>query len=273
MAICDDLLLCNFPKCRVKLSSRAWVTACSHIFCDQHGSGEFNRSPSVCPACNSTLSSKLDIVRTELSPSEEHKALMLAGLRPEIILDICSRALTFWTYQVYQERLYQEYTYSQAEGHLKQVEKLYAHQVQSKDSELVAMKGEVNSLKKLLEEYKRKYSEISEKLMERNRQYNKLQGMYDGLRLRNIAVANREGTTGRERGQQDLSGSFEFTIGNTFQVAKTPPLRSSDGDFHTQSFFCTSPYDEARNTTQGSPGMRADRLNMASSKGFRVMRM
>lgn len=93
------------------------------------------------------------------------------------------------------------------------MEKLYAHQVQSKDSELVAMKGEVNSLKKILEEYKRKYSELSEKLMERNRQYNKLQGMYDGLRLRNIAVANREASISRERSQQDQAG-FGFTIGN-----------------------------------------------------------
>ncbi|XP_040276212.1 E3 ubiquitin-protein ligase CCNB1IP1 [Bufo bufo] len=273
MAVCDDLLLCNFPKCRAKLSGRAWVTACSHIFCDQHGSGEFSRSPTICPACSSTLSSKLDIVRTELNPAEEHKAMMLAGLRPETVLDICSRALAFWTYQVYQERLYQEYNYSQAEGHLKHVEKLYAHEVQSKESELVAMKGEVNSLKKILEEYKRKYSELSEKLMERNRQYNKLQGMYDGLRLRNVAVTNREASTRRERAHQDQSGPFGFTTGNMFHTEKTPPLRSSDGDFHAQTFFCTSPRDDAGNTAHGSPGMRADRLNLASSRAFKVMRM
>ncbi|XP_040209382.1 E3 ubiquitin-protein ligase CCNB1IP1 [Rana temporaria] len=267
MSVCDDLLLCNFPKCRVKLSGRAWVTACSHIFCDQHGSGEFSRSPAVCPACNSTLSSKLDIVRTELSPSEEHKAMMLSGLRPEIVLDICSRALAFWTYQIYQERLYQEYSYSKAEGHLKQVEKLYTHQIQSKDAEMSAMKGEVNSLKKILEEYKRKYSELSEKLMERNRQYNKLQGMYDGLRLRNMAVANREASSNGERAQPDLF------MGNKFPGARTPPLRSCDADFRTQTFFCTSPFDDSGNTAFGSPGNRADPQNMASSRAFKVIRM
>lgn len=100
MSLCEDMLLCNYRKCRIRLSGYAWVTACSHIFCDQHGSGEFSRSPAVCPACNSTLSGKLDIVRTELSPSEEYKAMVLAGLRPEIVLDISSRALAFWTYQV-----------------------------------------------------------------------------------------------------------------------------------------------------------------------------
>lgn len=100
MSLCDDTLLCNFPKCRTKLNGFAWVTACSHVFCDQHGSGEFSRSPAICPACSSALSGKLDIVRTELSPSEEYKAMVLAGLRPDIILDICARALSFWSYQV-----------------------------------------------------------------------------------------------------------------------------------------------------------------------------
>uniref|UniRef100_A0A665V724 Cyclin B1 interacting protein 1 n=1 Tax=Echeneis naucrates TaxID=173247 RepID=A0A665V724_ECHNA len=100
MSLCDDTLLCNFPKCRTKLSGFAWITACSHVFCDQHGSGEFSRSPAICPACSSALSGKLDIVRTELSPSEEYKAMVLAGLRPDIVLDISARALAFWSYQV-----------------------------------------------------------------------------------------------------------------------------------------------------------------------------
>lgn len=101
MSLCEDFLLCNFPKCRSKLNGFAWVTACSHAFCDQHGSGEFSHSPAICPACSSALSGKLDIVRTELAPSEEYKAMVLAGLRPEIVLDISARALAFWTYQVF----------------------------------------------------------------------------------------------------------------------------------------------------------------------------
>lgn len=100
MPLCDDTLLCNFPKCRTKLCGFAWVTACSHVFCDQHGSAEFSRSPAICPACSSALSGKLDIVRTELSPSEEYKAMVLAGLRPDVVLDISARALAFWSYQV-----------------------------------------------------------------------------------------------------------------------------------------------------------------------------
>lgn len=43
-----------------------------------------------------------------------------------------------------------------------------------------------------MEDYKRKYSEVSERLMERNRQYQKLQGLYDSLRLRNMVVGMEE---------------------------------------------------------------------------------
>lgn len=43
-----------------------------------------------------------------------------------------------------------------------------------------------------MEDYKRKYSEVSERLMERNRQYQKLQGLYDSLRMRNMVVGINE---------------------------------------------------------------------------------
>lgn len=46
-----------------------------------------------------------------------------------------------------------------------------------------------------MEDYKRKYSEVSERLMERNRQYQKLQGLYDSLRLRNMVVGVGERDT------------------------------------------------------------------------------
>ncbi|TNN71958.1 E3 ubiquitin-protein ligase CCNB1IP1 [Liparis tanakae] len=149
MSLCDDTLLCNYPKCRAKLSGFAWVTACSHVFCDQHGSGEFSRSPAICPACSSALSGKLDIVRTELSPSEEYKAMVLAGLRPDVVLDISSRALAFWSYQVYQEHMYQEYSLSRAEVQLKQMDKVLTQQNQSRELELTGMRGEIASLKKV----------------------------------------------------------------------------------------------------------------------------
>ncbi|KAI5609889.1 E3 ubiquitin-protein ligase CCNB1IP1 [Silurus asotus] len=193
MSVCDYSLVCNFPKCRGRLSGFAWVTACSHIFCDRHGSGEFSRVPAICPACSSALSGKLDIVRTELSPSEQYKAMVLVGLRPETVLDISHRALAFWTYQVNQERLLMEYSLYRAEVQVGQMEKLMAQQNQSKEHELNAMREEIASLNKRLEEYKQKYSEVSELLVKRNRQYQKLQGLFETLRLRTLEASDKDG--------------------------------------------------------------------------------
>nr|XP_057922198.1 E3 ubiquitin-protein ligase CCNB1IP1 [Doryrhamphus excisus]XP_057922199.1 E3 ubiquitin-protein ligase CCNB1IP1 [Doryrhamphus excisus] len=188
MSFCDDTLLCNFAKCRVKLTTFAWVTACSHVFCDQHGSLEFNRSPTSCPACSSTLSGKMDILRTELSPSEHYKAMVLCGLRPDIVMDITSRALAFWNYQVHQERMYQEYSALRTEKQLQQMEKVLTQQNQTRQLELSSMKGEIASLKKMLEDFKRKNGDMSERLMEKSRQYQKLQGLYEQLRMRTMVV-------------------------------------------------------------------------------------
>ncbi|XP_010740027.2 E3 ubiquitin-protein ligase CCNB1IP1 [Larimichthys crocea] len=251
MSLCDDTLLCNFPKCRIKLNGFAWVTACSHVFCDQHGSGEFTRSPAICPACSSALSGKLDIVRTELSPSEDYKAMVLAGLRPDIVLDISSRALAFWSYQVHQEHMYQEYSLSQAEGQLKQMEKVLTQQNQSRELELTAMRGEISSLKKVMEDYKRKYSEMSERLMERNRQYQKLQGLYDSLRLRNMVVGVGERDTLPQAGHHNV---------NTGAAQPSTPQRSPqflsvghDGD---SRFFSCLEADGAKTFFQFSSPAR-----------------
>uniref|UniRef100_A0A671P9Y3 E3 ubiquitin-protein ligase CCNB1IP1-like n=1 Tax=Sinocyclocheilus anshuiensis TaxID=1608454 RepID=A0A671P9Y3_9TELE len=168
-------LLCSSHKCRAKLSGFVWVTACSHVYCDQHGSEEFSRTPAICPACSSMLSGKLDVFRTELAPSEQYKAMVLVGLQPETVLEISHKAL-----DVNQERMLMEYNLSRAGG---QMEKCMIQQSQSKELELNALRGEIASLKKVLEEYKRKYNEVLERLNERNGQYQKLQGLLDSLRI------------------------------------------------------------------------------------------
>ncbi|KAL7875929.1 hypothetical protein AOLI_G00108920 [Acnodon oligacanthus] len=221
MSVCDYSLLCNFPKCRAKLSGFAWTTACSHIFCDQHGAGEFSRTPAICPACSSALSGKLDIVRTELAPSEQYKTMVLVGLRPETVLDISHRALAFWTYQVNQERLLMEYSLSRAEIQVAQMEKVMAQQNQTRELEMNALREEITSLNKRVEEYKRKYSEVSELLTKKNRQYQKLQGLFEALRLRTMPPVERDGlhhasqafTTGLVRQRSPQSSAPFLALG------------------------------------------------------------
>uniref|UniRef100_A0A3B1J3W4 Alpha-mannosidase n=1 Tax=Astyanax mexicanus TaxID=7994 RepID=A0A3B1J3W4_ASTMX len=221
----DYSLLCNFPKCRAKLSGFAWVTACSHVFCDQHGSAEFSRTPAICPACSSTLSGKLDIVRTELSPSEQYKAMVLVGLRPETVLDISHRALAFWTYQVNQERRLMECSLSRAEVQVVQMEKVIAQQNQTRELEINALREEIASLNKRLVDYKQKYSEVSELLIKKNRQYQKLQGLFEALRLRPRSAGSRDGL-------HHASQAFATGLVRQHSPHGSPPFLSvgSEGD-------------------------------------------
>lgn len=43
----DINLVCNYKKCRVVLKTLAWVTSCSHIFCDKDGNQMFNQEKYV----------------------------------------------------------------------------------------------------------------------------------------------------------------------------------------------------------------------------------
>ncbi|KAK1797120.1 hypothetical protein P4O66_008512 [Electrophorus voltai] len=118
--------------------------------------------------------------------------MVLVGLRPETILDISHRALAFWTYQVNQERLFMEYSLSRAEIKNSQMEKVMTHQNQTRDLELNAMREEITSLNKRLEEYKQKYSEVSQLLIKKNKMYQSLQGLFDTQRFRMMRVGNKD---------------------------------------------------------------------------------
>lgn len=98
----DGYLKCNNLQCRAQVEKKAIITTCSHVFCLDCGNKHFSKAL-VCPACDSTLTQPDDIVVRDLHPTEDFKASCLAGLSPEIVIDIASRALSFWTYQQSQE--------------------------------------------------------------------------------------------------------------------------------------------------------------------------
>lgn len=185
-------VVCNFKKCRKRLSKMAWVTSCSHIFCDEDGAREFNKK-FVCPACETTLGNKLDIIHIDLQPSEQYKSMMLAGHRPETILEIASRAQAFWTYQCQQERIYQEAQTAKANQRCSEMENYY-EQIQGKiTAQLNSMKRKLNTKSKELETMQQKYNEVSDALNEKNAQISKLQSMYDSLRRKCVSSPNESG--------------------------------------------------------------------------------
>uniref|UniRef100_A0A8C4QAR2 Cyclin B1 interacting protein 1 n=1 Tax=Eptatretus burgeri TaxID=7764 RepID=A0A8C4QAR2_EPTBU len=220
MAACDeDLLLCNIGRCRARLGGCAWVTSCSHIFCDEDGSREFHKAMK-CPACGTILAGKFDIIRIDISPTEEYKAMVLAGLRPDVIMEICSRALAFWTYQIHQERLYQDYMLGKAQNRISHIEKHFEQQLETRTTEVSALKREVGNLRRELEQSRRRCGEVTERLMDRNRQQQKLQAQFDSLRRRTSTLNPR-----RDRGQGSprahcYLGNFDHPFGSTERLLR-----------------------------------------------------
>ncbi|XP_028411080.1 E3 ubiquitin-protein ligase CCNB1IP1-like isoform X2 [Dendronephthya gigantea] len=214
----DNDLLCNFRKCRKRLSSFSWVTSCSHIFCDEDGTREFNKAY-VCPACETNLSGKFDIVRIDLHPTEQYKSMILAGQRPETIMEICSRALSFWTYQAHQERTYQEYVSSKSKEKNIQLENYYEQLIAKSQQEISSLKSEISNKVKELDETRKRLHEASEKLQERSRQHQKLQVMYDTLRRKSInhSVFNYgEGSLTADVGRR--RSAFDLTLGTAADI-------------------------------------------------------
>ncbi|XP_063955364.1 E3 ubiquitin-protein ligase CCNB1IP1-like [Lytechinus pictus] len=227
-------MVCNYRKCRQSLNSNAWVTSCSHIFCDEHGSKEFNKK-ALCPACDNNLPGKFDVIRIDLSPSEQYKSMVLAGQRPEIILEVCSRALAFWTYQIEQERTYQDYVSKKAKERNTQMEQYCEQLLNRTQTEVSSLKSQISALRREVEGTKKRYNDVYEKLVEKNRQHQKLQLMYDSLRRKSITVTNMDsiegnGATGPGGGGGDFEMPISFVESHKRSSAEEKRMKSAPAE-------------------------------------------
>ncbi|KAI8885685.1 hypothetical protein K501DRAFT_179197 [Backusella circina FSU 941] len=146
------------------------------IFCLECASKAFNQA-SVCPECRSNLGGSEDIVITKLNPTEEYKSSVLAGLRPETIMDICSRAISFYEYQASQEINYRALLQKKNEAKFNMLYEEY--KLATRELNYV-LKGKSQNnkflrLTKELESERRKNQELDLKFQEKSKQFQKLQ--------------------------------------------------------------------------------------------------
>lgn len=71
--VMDNNLVCNHKKCKMILTSTAWVSSCSHIFCEEHSPAY--ETDKKCSLCFSDLNGKFDLIQNDLNPSEQTKAV------------------------------------------------------------------------------------------------------------------------------------------------------------------------------------------------------
>lgn len=83
----------------IKLDSHIFCVPCSNAL----GLSSSADGVRVCPACDAQLANPDDAVATQLNPTEDYKTSVLSGLSPTIIMECCTRGLSFYQYQVTQE--------------------------------------------------------------------------------------------------------------------------------------------------------------------------
>ncbi|XP_075915429.1 E3 ubiquitin-protein ligase CCNB1IP1-like [Petromyzon marinus] len=236
MSAHEEILVCNLRKCRRIVGDFAWVTSCSHLFCDEDGEREFKMGAVACPACGALPRGSLDVVRVCLNPPEEHKSMVLAGLGPDVIQEICSRALSFWIFQMHQERLYQEHLAAKSKRLRVQSEDRFKQEIQNKVTEVATLKRQFSLAKSELAKFKKRYNEAAEKLLERDREQKKLQVSYDRLRLRSYAID--EGRRAEEEEAPNGAASSPFIV--RFAATSTPRT-SQDAEGNAWSWMMTTP--------------------------------
>ncbi|XP_045492682.1 E3 ubiquitin-protein ligase CCNB1IP1-like [Colias croceus] len=188
-------IICNFRKCRRSLSSQAWVTTCSHAFCVEHGKSEFKRNAEnslTCPACGNELRDKFDVIQADLKPSETFKSIVLAGLKPDTIMDVAMRAMSFWSYQVEQEALYQESLAKHSKEKLQCLEEINNINTQKLKAELETCKRKIASLQTDFNKKKKQAEELTAKLEDKTRKLQKLTFELDSHKRRDIRTNNFE---------------------------------------------------------------------------------
>lgn len=216
-------IVCNLKNCRKTLENEAWITICSHAFCMEHGKQEFgNVSKNVvtCPACNTELSEKFDIVQADLNPSEGFKSIVLAGLKPDIIMDVAMRAISFWNYQIKEETRYHQNVGKYLREKLNNSENSNSALVQNLKMKLATNKSSVDSLQSELEKQKRQNEQYFVMLEEKERKIQKLKYQLDNLKRSSCHINEIDET--EPKGNQNLSNIML----NRYQ-------RSSDSDFKT----------------------------------------
>ncbi|KAF9569371.1 hypothetical protein CPC08DRAFT_624027 [Agrocybe pediades] len=172
----DSELKCNRLSCRHILVDKA-VVVCSHIFCVDCANELFNAAR-LCPACDTTLTepysySFVDIV-CSLHPTNDYKTSVLSGLSPSTILEICSRAISFWQYQIHQENTFQQAVVRNLNDKNAQLQKQLDNVLREANSELSLLNNKKEELERDLELERRKVRELQDASKDRDKEYAKL---------------------------------------------------------------------------------------------------
>lgn len=158
----DGEIFCNYKRCQVPLKNKAWATYCYHIFCNEHL--PICRAERRCPVCTSDLIGKGHLFPVTLSPSMEEKAMSLLGLSPSNILQVCFKAMSFWKFQMCQEKLYLTSSVKHLRSRLAKSESFHEEAVKKLNNLIQQERVKCNNLQKDLDDYIKKTHNLEVKI-------------------------------------------------------------------------------------------------------------
>ncbi|CAH8853105.1 unnamed protein product [Trichobilharzia szidati] len=143
------MLTCNYRKCRQLLDTDAIATSCQHIFCATHSPLHLKTSDGMfqCPACKSRLHENSDIYEVNLQPCEQFRSMILMGQTPETVLDICRRAIAFYSTQTAQEVKYLEYVIYKLQEKCKGMESQFKSLLSNYEQKIKSLQNERDSVR------------------------------------------------------------------------------------------------------------------------------
>jgi len=206
----DNDLLCNYKNCKKRLLDVAWVTSCSHTFCQQDADRVFSQTL-VCPACEHKLEGNHHIVRQNLKPTEQWKSIVLAGLRPEIVMEIASRAMTYWMYQSHQQLVRATWLITKIKESRDKMESNYEAVLNKLQAEVKSAKIDVRAKTEDLNATRKKLAELAEDNAAKTRQNQRLQILHDTLRRKsNDFLAMEEDPPANQQGENRVESREQF---------------------------------------------------------------
>ncbi|KAE9406003.1 hypothetical protein BT96DRAFT_811494 [Gymnopus androsaceus JB14] len=180
----DTELKCNRLTCRKSLTDKAVVVRLKRVGSVDCANELFNAAR-LCPACESPLTEPDDVVVgpsysqaacvCSLNPSNDYKTSVLSGLTPSTILEICSRAIAFWQYQIHQENCFQSAVVRNLNDKNSQLQKQLDNVVREANGEIALLNNKaVGISERDLEVERRKVRDLQEATREREKEYQKL---------------------------------------------------------------------------------------------------
>ncbi|KAG8999907.1 hypothetical protein FRB90_011918 [Tulasnella sp. 427] len=131
-----------------------------------------------------------DVVICSLQPTNDYKTSVLSGLSPSLILEICSRAISFWTYQIHQEATFQAELLRNANEKNATFAKDLHNVIAEANSQLSLLNDKCSQLERDLELERRKMRDKDERMKEKDKEYQRLKNQYDGLKRKALLAPN-----------------------------------------------------------------------------------